>query len=41
MLGVSEVKNPDPTDPAFDCPLRGLPYSFPFAAVYWSDEVVE
>jgi len=24
-----------------DCPLRGLPYSFPLAAVYWSDGVVE
>jgi len=30
------VKNPDPKDPALDCPLRGLPYSFPLAAVCWS-----
>ena len=31
------VKNPDPKDPALDCPLRGFPYSFPLAAVGWSD----
>jgi hypothetical protein len=24
-----EVKNPDPKDPALDCPLRGLQWSFP------------
>jgi hypothetical protein len=34
-------KNPDPKDPALNCPLRGLPYSFPLAAVCWSDGVVE
>jgi hypothetical protein len=35
------VKNPDPKDPALNCPLRGLPYSFPLAAVSWSDGVME
>jgi hypothetical protein len=24
-------------DPALDCPLRGLPYSFLLSAVFWSD----
>jgi hypothetical protein len=33
------VKNSGPEDPALDCPLRGLPYSFPLAAVYWSDGI--
>jgi hypothetical protein len=36
-----KVKNPDPKDPALDCPLRGLPRSFLLAAVCWSDGVVE
>jgi len=35
------VKNPDPKDLALDSPLRRLPYSFPLAAVCWSDGVVE
>jgi hypothetical protein len=35
------IKNPDPKDPALNCPLRGLPYSFPLAAFCWSDGVVE
>ena len=35
------IKNPDPKDPALNCPLRGLPYSFPFAAVCWSGGVME
>jgi hypothetical protein len=36
-----QVKNPDPKDPAFDCPLRGFTYSFPLAAVHWSDEALQ
>ena len=35
------MKNPDPKDPALDCPLRGLPYSFPLAAVSWSDGALQ
>jgi len=40
-LATAETKNPDPKDPALDCPLRRLPYSFPLAPVGWSDGVVE
>jgi hypothetical protein len=29
--------NPGPKDPALTCPLRELQWSFPLAAVYWSD----
>jgi len=29
--------NPGPKDPALACPLRGLQWSFPLAAVCWSD----
>jgi hypothetical protein len=39
--GRKESKNPDPKDPALGGPLRGLPYSFPLAAVCWSDGVME
>ena len=35
------VKNQDPKDPAYDCPLREFPYSFPLAAVGWSGGVME
>jgi hypothetical protein len=38
---IFEIKNPHPKDPALNCPLRGLPYSFPIALVCWSDGVVE
>jgi hypothetical protein len=38
---ILTVKKPGPKDQALGCPLRGLQWSFPFAAVYWSDAVVE